>query len=109
MRSGGLPCCDSISRPHRRKRCDHPFHRPSGKRFDRQSSGYVKFCPATMPLSIRIVEPEFPQSSGPAGADQRQSAALHFDDIVAGQICCSQITPSDRMHPSVLAQSAPVE
>src|SRR5437763_16590902 len=34
-------------------------------------SSLVNSCPARIPLSIRIVEPELPQSSGDLGADKR--------------------------------------
>ena len=93
-------------RAHRRERLDH---RSMGRRESDSSPiiSLVNFCPATMPLSMRMVEPELPQSSGVGGRRQRQAASLHFDHIAV--VFRSHVTPSARMQPSVLAQSAPVE
>ena len=61
-----------------------------------------------MPLNMRIVEPEFPQSRALAGA---ASAKLHpvTSIVLAATSFRSHFTPSDRMQLRVLAQSAPVE
>src|SRR5260370_20931849 len=65
----------------------------------------VNSCPARIPLNMRMVEPEFPQSRGELGAcnfaprpwiDTEPPFRSHF-------------TPNVRRHPKVLAQSAPVE
>ena len=66
----------------------------------------VNFCPATMPLNMRMVEPELPQSSAFAGAasdNPRPCTSMNPPSVR------SHGTPSERMHASVLAQSAPVE
>ena len=42
------------------------------------------------------------------GSGERQAASLHFDDVASASLR-SHVTPSARMQPSVLAQSAPVE
>ena len=67
MRNGGLPCSDSISAPMAESGW---MTRCMGRRESDSSPtiSLVKLCPATIPLNIRIVEPEFPQSSGMAGA-----------------------------------------
>src|SRR4029077_15637210 len=67
-----------------------------------------KFCPATIPLSMRIVEPEFPQSRASFGA--ASDISLPRTSIVLSlPFLRSHFTPSERKHPRVLAQSAPVE
>ncbi len=66
----------------------------------------VNFCPATMPLNMRIVEPELPQSSevvGTASDKPRPCTSMKPSQVH------SHATPSERMQPRVLAQSAPVE
>ena len=42
----------------------------------------VNFCPATMPLSMRMVEPELPQSSEFGRRREGEPSSLHFDDAV---------------------------
>jgi len=62
-------------------------------------------CAERMPDSIRIVDPEFPQSSECEGAlktGPHPSMAISPSDLLI-------FAPSARIHASVLAQSAPVE
>src|SRR6185369_809886 len=77
-------------------------------RFERDSSpnnSVVKSCPARMPLSMRMVDPELPQSSGALGARSRAP----FPWITRLPPSRSHATPSPCTQFSVLAQSAPVE
>ena len=66
----------------------------------------VNFCPATMPLNMRIVEPELPQSRALDGAARDRPRPCTSMTLPSLR---SHATPSERMQPSVLAQSAPVE
>src|SRR5438034_3134973 len=68
-------------------------------------SSLVNSWPARIPLSIRIVEPELPQSSDDPGADKRGP----HPSIVTLEPSRSHFTPSARRQARVLAQSAPVE
>src|SRR5947208_16738207 len=68
-------------------------------------SSLVNSWPARIPLSIRIVEPELPQSSDDTGTDKRGPHPL----IVILEPARSHFTPSARRQASVLAQYAPVE
>jgi len=68
-------------------------------------SSLPKSCPAKMPLNIRMVEPELPQSKGTTGAcsfDPRPSISTALPFRV-------QLTPRALRQARVLAQSAPVE
>src|ERR1039458_9846117 len=107
MHSGGLPSCDAICAPIADSGV---ITRAMGRR-ERDLSpiiSLVNFCPATMPLNMRMVEPELPQSSALAGAASERP--LPFTSMVLSRASLrSHETPSERMHPSVLAQSAPVE
>src|SRR5205823_354893 len=58
-----------------------------------------------MPLNMRMVEPEFPQSRGALDA----CSLAPFPWITTEPLLRSHSTPSARKHPRVLAQSAPVE
>jgi len=61
-----------------------------------------------MPLNMRMVEPEFPQSSGVVeaeSAEPRPSISITF----AASSARVQWTPKERRQPNVLAQSTPVE
>src|SRR6266568_7430266 len=69
------------------------------------ASSLVNFCPARMPLNMRIVEPEFPQSSVALGVCNCSPRPW----ITTEAPFLSHSTPSARRHPRVLAQSAPVE
>src|SRR5437667_6025386 len=68
-------------------------------------SSLVNSWPARIPLSIRIVEPELPQSSGDTDADKHGPNPW----IVTLEPSRSHFTPSTRRQARVLAQSAPVE
>ena len=68
----------------------------------------LNFCPATIPLNMRMVEPEFPQSSAFAGAARARPRPFTSITLSAPSLR-SHSTPSIRMQASVLAQSAPVE
>jgi hypothetical protein len=104
MCKGGLPDCEAICAPMAESGL---ITRSMGRR-DSDSSpiiSLVNFCPETIPLNMRIVEPELPQSSATAGVVSDgpwpcTSIASSFR---------SQATPNERMQASVLAQSAPVE
>ncbi len=69
-------------------------------------SSLVNSCPARIPLNMRMVEPEFPQSRGAAGRLQLRALSLNYN---RARHFAAHFTPSARRHPSVLAQSAPVE
>ena len=105
-RSGGLPCCDAIVAP---MATSGLITRSIGRRESDSSPiiSLVNDCPATMPLSMRIVEPEFPQSSGCDGGESVRPRPCTSMTFCSG--LRSQLTPSTRMQASVLAQSAPVE
>src|SRR6266568_1135554 len=62
-------------------------------------------CPARMPLNMRMVDPEFPQSSAPLGACN----VAPRPSITTDPLLRCHFTPKARRHPRVLAQSAPVE
>ena len=72
MRSGGFPRCDAISAPMNERGL---MTRSIGRRESDSSPtiSLVNFCPATMPLNMRIVEPELPQSSATGRAQQAPS------------------------------------
>src|SRR5437016_2632253 len=61
--------------------------------------------PATMPDNIRIVDPEFPQSSVSDGAFNMPARPA----IEISPLFLVMSAPSERRQLSVLAQSAPVE
>jgi len=61
-----------------------------------------------MPLNMRMVEPELPQSSAVLGAANDTPCPCTSMTLPTPSLR-SHNTPSDRMQPSVLAQSAPVE
>jgi hypothetical protein len=65
-----------------------------------------KLCPARMPLSIRIVDPEFPQSRAALGHDK-----IGPRPCISTCPSLSTLTPApkSRMQAKVLAQSRPVE
>ena len=107
MRSGGRPFCDVICAP---MAVSGVMTRSMGRR-ESDSSPAISlenFCPATIPLNMRIVEPEFPQSSGLARSGQRKSVPC-TSIMFSEPSLRSHFTPSERRQPSVLAQSAPVE
>lgn len=68
-----------------------------------------KFCAATIPLNMRRVEPELPQSSGSVGAANDSPLPCIWITLSASSLLRSHFTPSARKHCKVLAQSAPVE
>ena len=70
------------------------------------SSSLVNSWPARMPVSIRMVEPEFPQSSTSVGAFSI-GPRPQISTTPSTPRCHS--TPSPRRQPSVLEQSMPVE
>ena len=101
-------------RPSARGRLDARAHlrsgsitRAMGRRESDSSpiSSVVKACPASMPENMRMVEPELPQSSGARAARARATPSIS----TASSCRCRMATPSGRVQPSVLAQSAPVE
>src|SRR5271166_5053641 len=107
MHSGGRPSCEVICAPIA---VSGAITRSIGRRESDLSPAIsvVNFCAATIPLNMRMVEPELPQSSDSLGAAND------------GPLPCTSITlldpsvrahfaPSDCRQPSVLAQSAPVE
>ena len=107
MCSGGRPFCDMISAPIA---VSGVITRSMGRR-DSDSSPAISlenFCPATMPLNIRMVEPELPQSSASFGA-VNDSPLPCTSMVWSTPSLRSHFTPSERKQPSVLAQSAPVE
>ena len=110
MRSGGRPFCDMICAPIA---VSGVITRSMGRR-ESDSSPAISlenFCPATMPLNMRMVEPEFPQSSGWVGAVSASPLACTSMTLstLSAPSLRSHFTPSERRQPSVLAQSAPVE
>src|SRR3984957_18352170 len=108
-RKGGFPLCDVICAPIAESGL---ITRSIGRR-DKDLSPILplkNFCPATMPLNIRIVEPEFPQSSETFGSTKdKPRPCTSITSPATDSLLRSHATPSARMHPSVLAQSAPVE
>src|SRR5271166_4359181 len=64
----------------------------------------VKGWPATMPASMRMVDPELPQLSGPAGSHSRGPSPSM---VTVPRASCSTVQPRPRTQPRVLAQSAP--
>jgi hypothetical protein len=106
MRSGGRPFCDCDSRAHGRERSNDALHGTARERFiARHFAG--EFLPRQMPLNMRMVDPELPQSSERVGAVSA-AASLHGNRMFAASLR-SHFTPNERRQPSVLAQSAPVE
>src|ERR1035438_6188637 len=107
IRSGGQPFCDVICAP---MAVNGVITRAMGRRASESSpaSSHVNFCPATMPLSMRIVEPEFPQLRGSLGAIN-DGLPPCTSMTLSALFLRSHFTPSDLKQPSVLAQSAPVE
>ena len=71
------------------------------------NNSLVNGWPARMPLSMRMVEPELPQSSGAVGAWRRLAEAGYFDGAIVGAAPCGRRVAA--MHPSVLAQSRAAE
>jgi len=70
----------------------------------------VNSCPARIPLSIRIVDPEFPQSSGIVGSfSSRPLPTTSTAPSSFGPSARRQLAPNPAMHPSVLAQSCAAE
>jgi hypothetical protein len=69
------------------------------------TNSVANFCPAKMPLNIRMVDPELPQSSGPLGG---RSLGPCPGIKTAFSFRCTS-TPRAARHSNVLAQSAPVE
>src|SRR5260370_2944336 len=69
------------------------------------ANSLVNSCPARIPLNMRMVEPEFPQSRGELGASN--FAPRPWIDTEPPLL--SHFTPNVRKHPKVLAQSAPVD
>ncbi len=67
-------------------------------------SSLLKAWPARIPDSIRIVEPELPQSRGSSGA---LSCMPSPSMITAPCSARSTVQPNAPTHPKVLAQSAP--
>jgi hypothetical protein len=81
--------------------------RAIGRRLSDSSpnSSESKGCPARMPASMRIVEPELPQSSGPRGGEIRRLVPAIFIDPSLR----SMMAPKSSIQRRVVAQSAPVE
>src|SRR3984885_7204308 len=105
--NGGLPSREEICAPMAESGL---ITRSIGRRESDSSPiiSLVKDWPETIPLNIRIVEPEFPQSSALDGEMSDKPRPCTSITLSPPGIR-SQLTPSERMQPSVLAQSAPVE
>ncbi len=105
-RRGGRPFCDAICAPIAVRGV---ITRSIGRR-DNDSSPTIsleKFWAATIPLNMRMVDPEFPQSSALCGAAKVPRPCTSITLSPSGFRV--HVTPNARMHSSVLAQSAPVE
>src|SRR3954451_23792897 len=107
IRNGGLPSCDSICAPIIESGL---ITRSMGLRESDSSPTILEVndWPATIPLSMRMVEPEFPQSRGAdGGASERPLPCTSI--TLPGPSTRLHLTPRARMQARVLAQSAPVE
>ena len=107
MRNGGRLFCEVICAP---MAVSGVITRSMGRRESDSSPAIslANFCAATMPVSMRMVEPEFPQSSRLLGA-VNDSPVPCTSMTLSEPSLRSHFTPRERRQPSVLAQSAPVE
>ena len=81
--------------------------RSMGRRLSEASPTSVKLpcCAASSPASMRMVEPELPQSSGAPAGWKLPAATLNRD----ARAVALHLRAQRRTHPRLLARSAPVE